>query len=99
MILRVFRATTKPGKANEFRDMLERLSVPMVKAAEGMLGYYVGEPVDSSEPEFTVTTMWRDLDSVKAFAGENWNRSVIPPEEVPLIAKSSIHHYEVFGKG
>lgn len=99
MILRVFRATAKPGKSEEFRGMLERLSVPMVKAAEGMLGYYVGEPVDPAIPEFTVTTMWQDLDSVKAFAGKNWNRSVIPPDEIPLIAKSSIHHYEVFAKG
>ncbi len=55
MILRVFRATTKPGKAAEFREMLERLSVPMVKSAKGMLGYYVGEPIDPAVPEFTVT--------------------------------------------
>jgi len=44
MIFRVFRATIKPGKAEEFRDMLERLSIPMVEFAKGMLGYYVGEP-------------------------------------------------------
>ena len=99
MIFRVFRATTKPGKADEFRGMLERLSVPMVKSAKGMVGYYVGGPVDPAVPEFTVTTLWQDLESVKAFAGENWNRSVIPPDEVPLIAESFIHHYEIFGNG
>lgn len=99
MIFRVFRATIRPGKVDEFRDLLERLSVPMVKAAKGMLGYYVGEPLDPAVPEFTVTTLWQDLDSLKAFAGENWNRSVIPPEEVPLIAESFIHHYEIFRSG
>ena len=99
MIIRVFRATTKPGKAQEFREMLERLSIPMVKAAKGMLGYYVGAPVDPGISEFTVTTLWQDLDSVKAFAGDDWNRSVIPPDEIPLIAESFIHHYEVFGNG
>jgi quinol monooxygenase YgiN len=98
MIFRVFRARIRPGKADQFREMLERLSIPMVKSASGMLGYYVGEPLPAV-PEFTVTTLWQDLDSLKAFAGENWNRSVIPPEEVPLIAKSYIHHYEVFRSG
>ena len=99
MIFRVFRATIRPGKVDEFRDMLERPSVPMVKAAKGMLGYYVGEPLDPAVPEFTVTTIWQDLDSLKAFAREDWNLSVIPPEEVPLIAESFIHHYEVFRSG
>ena len=99
MIFRVFRARIRPGKAGEFEDMLVRLSIPMVKAAKGMLGYYVGRPVDPTDSEFTVTTVWQDLDAVKAFAGDNWNRSVIPPEEVPLIAESYIHHYEVIQQG
>lgn len=59
MIFRVFRATIRPGKVDEFRDMLERLSVPMVKAAKGMLGFYVGEPLDPALPEYTVTTIWQ----------------------------------------
>jgi heme-degrading monooxygenase HmoA len=99
MIFRVFRATIKPGKSDEFSDMLERLSIPMVKSAKGMLGYYVGKPLDPTTPEFTVTTLWQDLDSLKAVAGENWNRAIIPPEEVPLIAESFVHHYEVFRRG
>ncbi len=99
MIFRVFRAVVRPGKADEFKAMLERLSIPMVKSAKGMLGYYVGEPLDPAVPEFTVTTLWEDLDSLKAFAGENWNRAVIPPEEVPLIAESFIHHYQVLRSG
>ncbi len=36
---------------------------------------------------------------MKAFAGEDWNCSVIPPDEIPLIAESFIHHYELFGQG
>lgn len=99
MIFRVFRALIKPGKAEEFQDMLERLSIPMVKAARGMRGYYVGGPVDPAVSEFTVTTLWEDLDAVKAFAGENWNRAVIPPEEVALIAESHIHHYDLTHSG
>jgi quinol monooxygenase YgiN len=95
MILRVFRALIKPGKVDQFRDMLVRLSIPMVTAASGMRGYYVGEPLDPAVPEFTVTTLWVDLDALKAFAGDDWNRSVIPPDEVPLIAESFIHHYEI----
>ena len=99
MIFRVFRATIRPGKADEFKEMLQRLSIPMVKAAKGMLGYYFGEPLDPAVPEFTVTTVWEDLDSLKAFAGENWNRAIIPPEEVPLIAESFIHHDHILRSG
>ena len=95
MIIRVFRALIRPEKVDQFRDMLVRLSIPMVAAASGMRGYYVGQPLDPAVPEFTVTTLWEDLDALKAFAGDDWNRAVIPPDEVPLIVESFIHHYEI----
>ena len=44
-------------------------------------------------------TVWRDPDSLRAFAGDNWENAVIPEEERPVIAESSIEHYEVLERG
>ncbi len=97
MIARVFRAKVRPGKQAEFQQKVEQLSIPLVKAQKGMLAYYPGKPLDPASDEFVMVTLWEDLGALKAFAGENWNRPIIPEEELPLLEQTFVHHYEVFG--
>ncbi len=44
-----------------------------------------------------MTMLWRDLASIKAFAGYNWLEARIEPEERDLIASTSIEHFELLG--
>ena len=39
--------------------------------------------------------VWRDLDAMKAFVGEDWRDAHILPEEAALVRERSIHHYEL----
>jgi hypothetical protein len=94
MIIRVFRARTHPGKQADFETKVKELSIPLVQSQTGLLAFFSGRPMESSPDEFVMVTVWRDLESLKAFAGIDWNVSVIPEPERPLLQASSVHHYE-----
>ncbi len=97
MIVRVFRALVHPGKQQEFKAKVNQLSIPLVQRQRGLIAYYSGGPTSASPEEFVMITVWRSLDDLKSFAGEDWNRSVIPEEELPLLRETYAHHYEVIG--
>jgi len=49
----------------------------------------------SSPDEFVMVTVWKDMEALRAFAGDDWKASVIPESERPLLEVSLVHHYEV----
>jgi hypothetical protein len=95
MIIRVFRARTHPGKQADFETKVKELSIPLVQSQKGLLAFFSGRPMESSPDEFVMVTVWKDLESLKAFAGIEWNVSVIPEPERPLLQSSAVHHYEI----
>lgn len=95
MIIRVFRAKTHPGKQAEFEAKVKELSIPLVRSQKGLLAFFSGRPMASTPDEFVMVTVWKDLESLKAFAGMDWNVSVIPEPERPLLQANLIHHYEM----
>ena len=40
-------------------------------------------------------TVWEDVESIRAFAGERWQHAVITPDEEHLLKETWIGHYEV----
>ena len=96
MILRVFRARVQPGKQAEFEIKVGQHSLPLARKQRGLVHLYAGRPVATSPDEFAIITIWRSLDDLKAFVGSNWNESLIPEPERPLLESTFVHHYEVF---
>jgi heme-degrading monooxygenase HmoA len=95
MIIRVFRPTIHPGKEREFESFLLETAVPLVSRQSGLVAQHVGKPRDSSSTEYVYVTVWEDVESIRAFAGERWQEAVIAPEEEHLLKDTWIGHYEV----
>jgi heme-degrading monooxygenase HmoA len=95
MIIRVFRPTIHPGKENEFESFLRDTAVPLVSRQPGLVAQHVGRPCGPSSSAYVYVTIWEDVDSIQAFAGERWQDAVIAPEEEHLLRDTSIEHYEV----
>ena len=93
MILRIFRAVIYQDRISDFKKMVQEQSIPWLKSSDGMLGYFAGEPHDMNEREFTMVTMWRDLDALRQFCGENWDNPVVTEDEEPLVESMSAEHY------
>lgn len=97
MIIRVFRARLKPGRLAAFARVYEDYSRPMMRAAPGCLADRAGPPAghrDESVDEFVIVSVWRDLESLKAFAGESWQEAIILPGEAVLLNTASVRHFD-----
>ncbi len=95
MIVRIFRPTIHPGKEPEFEAFLRDTAIPLVSHQPGLVAQHVGRPRDPSSTEFVYVTVWKDVESIQAFAGERWQEAVIAPDEEHLLKNTSIAHYEV----
>ncbi|HKN42771.1 MAG TPA: antibiotic biosynthesis monooxygenase [Propionibacteriaceae bacterium] len=95
MIIRVFRPTIHPGKENEFESFLGEEAIPLVSRQSGLVAQYVGKPRDPLSTEYLYVTVWEDVDSIRAFAGERWQEAVITPDEEHLLKETWIGHYDV----
>jgi heme-degrading monooxygenase HmoA len=72
VIIRVFKPTIHPGKEREFEAFLRDTAVPLVSQQAGLVAQHVGRPRDPSSTEYVYVTVWEDVESVRAFAGERW---------------------------
>jgi heme-degrading monooxygenase HmoA len=95
MIIRVFRPTIHPGKEGEFESFLRDTAVPLVSRQPGLVAHQVGKPRDPSSSEYLFVTVWENVESIRAFAGEHWQEAVIAPEEAHLLEDTWIGHYDV----
>jgi heme-degrading monooxygenase HmoA len=94
MIIRVFRPTIRPGKEHEFESFLRDTAVPLVSRQPGLIAQHLGKSRDPSSTEFVYVTVWDDVDSIRAFAGQRWEEAVIAPDEEHLLQDTWIGHYE-----
>ena len=94
MIIRVFRARLKPGKRPTFERLCNVVSLPLMRGQPGMLAASITQPAPRREGEFALVSVWRDLESLKAFAGESWQAAVILPSEADLLEEAWVEHYD-----
>jgi heme-degrading monooxygenase HmoA len=99
VVVRVFRVRVQPGKEDEFERFVIETGIPMVKAQEGCTHVTAGKSRWSGQPEFVVVTHWRSVDALQAFAGPDWQKAVIEPEEEDMLAEVFCDHYETIDTG
>lgn len=95
MIVRIFVARVLPGHQTEFERKFREISLPLVRAQRGLVSMVIGRPVPSSPDEFVAISTWKDEDALRAFAGPDWRRAVIPAGMEQHMRESWVHHYEV----
>jgi heme-degrading monooxygenase HmoA len=94
MIIRVFRPTIHAGKEREFDAFLRDTALPLVSQQSGLVAQHVGRPRDPSLTEYVYVTLWEDVESIRAFAGERWQKAVITADEEHLLKDTWIGHYD-----
>lgn len=94
-IVRVFQVTTHVGKEAEFEEFFRGTAVPLMKSQRGIEQLIFGLPREETPNEFCIVMVWKDLDAMKEFVGEEWRNPHILPEEAVLVAERTIKHYEL----
>ena len=94
MITRIFRAQVKPDHQAAFEEKFLSFAVPLVEACDGVISVEVGKPTQWAPHEYVMISTWKDINSVKQMAGENWNEAHIPKEMAQYFEQYWIHQYE-----
>lgn len=95
MIMRIFQVTTHPGKEAEFARFFHDTAIPLMRSTEGIVEVLPGAPRADHPRDFAFVMVWRDLDALKAFVGEDYDSPHIAPEEAELVAARQIAHYDL----
>lgn len=95
MIMRIFQVVTRTGKEKEFSDFFHQTAIPLMKSTEGIVEVLPGAPHSDSPREFSFVMVWRDLDALRKFTGENYQDPHIYPAEAELVESRTIKHYEL----
>jgi heme-degrading monooxygenase HmoA len=77
MIARRWRGRVRAADLDAYLAYLEASGVPALRATPGNEGVLVFRHLDESSGsvEFEVTSLWRDLEDIRAFAGEDLTRA------------------------
>lgn len=95
MIMRIFQVTVRPGKEAEFSEFFHETAIPLMKNTEGIVEVLPGAPRSETPREFSFVMVWRSLDALKAFVGEDYNSPHIDPAEAELVESRAIKHYDL----
>ena len=94
-ILRVFEVKPRTGCESALEEKLSTASIGVVRGKPGNLGYYFGRNIADGDGVLVFTSVWEDIESVKANFGDDWRESYLPPGYAALIDECSVTHFEV----
>jgi hypothetical protein len=99
MIARVWHGWTNHENAKAYETLLLNTILPAIARREiaGYLGTHLYRRVDRERVEFVTTMYFDSIESVRAFAGEDYETAVVPPDAQKLLARFDprSRHYEV----
>lgn len=95
MIMRIFQVLVRPGKEAEFARFFHDTAIPLMRGTDGIVSVLPGAARPESPREFSFVMVWRDLDSLIAFVGADYDSPHIDPAEAELVESRTIRHYDL----
>ena len=56
----------------------------------------IGKPTKWTPDEYVMNSQWKNEESLREFAGENWSQAHIPEGMEKFLKECWIHHFELF---
>ena len=96
MISRIWHGWTKPADADEYEEMLKAEVLPGIRRIKGFYGAYLLRRQVGKEIEFCTMTIFEDMNAVRAFAGDDYEKAVIHGPARRLLTRfdERSQHYE-----
>ena len=96
MITRIWHGWTTRANADPYEELLRVTILPGLERVPGYEGTYLLRRDVAEGVEFVTVTLWHSLDAVRAFAGEDYEAAVVPPEARELLSRfdETSKHYE-----
>jgi heme-degrading monooxygenase HmoA len=97
MIARMWHGWTQPHNADKYENLLRDEMFPNMGRIDGFEGAYLLRRAAGKEVEFVTITMFASLDTVRRFAGEDYETAVLHPQAAELLSHHDPKsvHYEI----
>ena len=97
MIARIWRGITLAEKADAYIAYLNETGLKDYARSPGSRGMTVLRRLQGEHCEIVLISLWESMAAVRAFAGENPDRSVYYPEEQDYLLEMEplVRHYDV----
>ena len=97
MIARIWHGRVPAQKARAYRDFVTARAIPDYQSVPGNLSVHVLQRDEGDVTHFITLTFWKDLDSIRGFAGEDAEAAKYYPEdrEFLLEFEPRVSHYSV----
>jgi heme-degrading monooxygenase HmoA len=98
MLARIWHGVTLAEKADEYLDYLNRTGIPDYLATPGNRGAFVLRRIDGDRAHFLTISLWDSLESIKGFAGDDYERARYYPEDEKFLLEfePAVQHYEYY---
>lgn len=99
MIIRMWHGRVPTSKAEAYRKFVNERAIPDYQSVEGNISVHILERTEGDITHFITLTFWQDLDSIKAFAGEDVEAAKYYAEDKDFLLEFEprVVHYEVVG--
>ena len=98
MILRLWRGWATPENADSYEELIRTAIFPgiLARTVAGLEGLKLFRRPLDAEVEFMTLMCFASWNAVKAFAGPDWETSVVPPAARAVLARfdEKAAHYE-----
>ena len=97
MIARIWRGWTTLEDADEYAGHLKPELLPGLSKVAGFRGSYLLRRAEGQEVEFMTIILWDSIEAVRAVAGADYERAVIPEERKKYLKRfeERAAHFEV----
>lgn len=97
MIARIWRGITLREKADDYLAYLHETGLRDYAKTQGNRGVTILRRNQGEHCEIMLISLWDSMDAVRAFAGENPDRSVYYPEDERFLLQMEplVRHYDV----
>ncbi len=100
MIARIWHGKTKAGDAEAYALLMKKIAIPDYQKTEGFLKLSFLRKLEDDVAHFTLITYWDNLEVIKKFAGEDFEKAKYYPEDKAYLLEFEEHvaHHEVFAE-
>ena len=100
MIARIWKGKTKIEHLEEYTDFMKIRAIPDYSQVNGFIKLTFLKRTDSNYAYFDLITFWENMDVIKGFAGDDFEKAKYYPEDKNYLIDfpERVTHYEVFAE-
>jgi heme-degrading monooxygenase HmoA len=100
MVARIGQGRTKAEDFESYTQFMKERAIPDYRKTDGFVKITFLRRLENDRAHFTLITFWKNLEVIKHFAGEDFEKAKYYPEDKKYLLEFEEHvqHHDVFAE-